>query len=279
MNTDNIFFVAGLPRSGSTLIQNILAQNPYHHASPTNGLVDLLVKVRSYWTTDIAFRSQGIDVVKPRIIDSMRGQMYGFYQEEIDQGKIIFDKSRGWLQYIELMEEVLDRKVKVIVTVRDIKSMVASFEKINRKSQMTMFPPPNEQAYFNAQTIEGRANQILANGSVLGISINRLRDAYNRGLADRIILVPYQELTNNTKKTMKYIHEALELPNFKYNPKNVKQVTLEDDSVHGMELHTIKGKVEPAEEAPWEGVLPVSLCDMLDLKYEDINKLAELKVT
>ena len=39
-------FISGLPRSGSTLLQNILSQNPRFYCSPTSGLFDLLYNAR-----------------------------------------------------------------------------------------------------------------------------------------------------------------------------------------------------------------------------------------
>ncbi|WP_369126306.1 sulfotransferase [Methylocucumis oryzae] len=37
-----IYFLAGLPRSGSTLLANLLAQNPLITATATSGVIDLL---------------------------------------------------------------------------------------------------------------------------------------------------------------------------------------------------------------------------------------------
>lgn len=45
----SIYFLAGLPRSGSTLLANILAQNPSIYVTPTSGIVDMLVQVRNSW--------------------------------------------------------------------------------------------------------------------------------------------------------------------------------------------------------------------------------------
>ena len=44
-----IYFLVGLPRSGSTLLANILAQHPRIHVTPTSGVVDMLVTVRNGW--------------------------------------------------------------------------------------------------------------------------------------------------------------------------------------------------------------------------------------
>ena len=39
----NIYFLAGLPRSGSTVLAAILSQNPAVHTTGTSGLLDMLV--------------------------------------------------------------------------------------------------------------------------------------------------------------------------------------------------------------------------------------------
>ena len=41
-----LFFQSSLPRAGSTLLQNIVGQNPDFYVSPTSGLVDLMLGTR-----------------------------------------------------------------------------------------------------------------------------------------------------------------------------------------------------------------------------------------
>jgi sulfotransferase len=253
--------VAGVPRSGSTLLQNILAQNPAHHVTPTNGLLSLVLGIRDTWSRNDAFRSQGLQAVKPRVSAAIRGLIRGFYENELAAGKTVFDKNRGWLAHVDLLEEVLERPVKVIVTVRDVKAVVASFEKLHRRNALGRrhYLGP---AYIKAQTTHGRAQVLCSEGGVVGLPINFIRDARNRGLADRMVLVPYRMLTESPVLTMNYLHERLGLEPFDYDPGNVRQVTVEDDSIHGWGpgLHTIRPKIEPPTGRPWEGVLPPHTC-------------------
>ena len=39
---DKIFYQSSLPRAGSTLLQNVLAQNPDIYATPTSGVLELV---------------------------------------------------------------------------------------------------------------------------------------------------------------------------------------------------------------------------------------------
>ncbi|BBO34432.1 sulfotransferase family protein [Lacipirellula parvula] len=268
-----IHFVAGLPRSGSTLLLNLLGQNPSHHVTPTSGLVELFVQLKNRWPEFIEFKAQGLEKVKPRILGALKGLMAGYFENELLSGQTVFDKSRGWLQYIEPLEEALGRPVKLIVTVRDVRAIVASFEKLYRQRSIE-YREAIGPTFYQCQTVQGRAEVLLSSGSVLGLSFARLRDALARGVGDRLLIVPYRALTARPEETLDILHASLGLMPFKYDPQNVIQITREDDHVHGMPLHKIRGRVEPPVNQPWEGILPEALCRALAEEYGDINRLA-----
>ena len=52
-----LYFVAGLPRSGSTLLCNILMQNPAIYASATSGIPEVLRGIRDGWDLVSPFRA------------------------------------------------------------------------------------------------------------------------------------------------------------------------------------------------------------------------------
>lgn len=271
-----IVFVASLPRSGSTLMMQLLGQNPAHHVTPTNDLCDLVFGVRDSWMHKISFKAQGLKNVQPRVCGAISGLVRGFFADELAAGKTIFDKSRGWLSAIRLLEESFQRPVKVLCNIRDVRSIIASFEVIHRQSTMTKHGSSGP-AYYDMQTIDGRAAQFLNKSAVVGLTINRLRDALNIGLADRVMLIPSLRLTREPITTLQNIHDWLKLPSFDYDVMNVKQLTYENDEVHGMKLHKIKeGPVLPERANSWEGILPVSTVAWLAIEYADINKLATL---
>ena len=74
MNLPPIYFIAGLPRSGSTLLTNILAQNPDCYTTPTSGIIDMLVNVRNHWDQNQAFKAMDRSLseqIKQRIMQDM----------------------------------------------------------------------------------------------------------------------------------------------------------------------------------------------------------------
>jgi sulfotransferase len=271
----SIHFVSGFPRSGSTLLMNLLGQHPEHHVTPTNGLISLVEATRSNWGSEQSFQAQGLQTVAPRIPGVLRGIMSGFYEKELSAGKTVFDKSRGWITKIDLLEELLQRRVHIIYPVRDVRAIAASFEKLFRKSPLDR-PAFLGPAYNKAQTTEGRAQILFSEGGMAGSAIRKYHEALQRGYGDRLVVVPYRMLTTEPLKTMNYIHSRIGRPQYPYDPNHVTQITKEDDALYGwgFDLHTIRPKIEPAAEAPWEGILPASTCQNLAQSFADINALA-----
>lgn len=235
------FFVSGLPRSGSTLLENILAQNPRFHATATSGIMDIMFSVRNNWSNLTEFKAAPNDEALLRV---MRGILENYYSD-VDK-PVIFDKSRGWLSQIEMAEAVLGHKIKIIAPVRDLRDIIASFERLWRENAPYRQLAQESSNYFNFQTLSGRVNIWLDGSQPAGLAYNRLVDAYKRGFADRILLVDFEDLTNRPKETMDAIYEFLGEEKFKHDFNNVKQVTKENDEVHGIKnLHKIRSKVEP----------------------------------
>lgn len=268
-----IFFVSGLPRAGSTLLMNLLGQNPNHIVTPTSGLIEIFMRVKNGWKDYIEFKAMGLENAKPHVMGALKGIVYGYFEQAFDDDKIVFDKSRGWLYYIEDLEQILGREVKILVAVRDVRDICASFEKIyqNRSIQ---YDYPLGEAFFKCQTIVGRCEHLLSDGGVVGIAVNRLRDALSRKIKNRLIVVPALALTSRPAAVLNNIHQLLGLPLFEYDPKKVEQITHENDLWHGMDLHTIKPEVKPILTETWKEVFPQKYADELGKRYADINQMA-----
>jgi sulfotransferase len=115
----------------------------------------------------------------------------------------------------------------------------------------------------------------MSSGGVVGLPVNTIRDAMTRGVADRVVVVRYQDLASRPQEALDLLHAQLGLPAFSYDPDNVEQVTQEDDAIFGWgpDLHTIRRKVELPTEAPWAGVLPPHTCERINKEFADIQGL------
>ena len=73
MLNKKIFIVAGLPRSGSTLLMNILGQNDAFFVTPTSGILDIIVYIRNSWNNNPALLATDRQSREARQIAVMRG--------------------------------------------------------------------------------------------------------------------------------------------------------------------------------------------------------------
>src|SRR4026208_1819083 len=81
-----IHFIAGMPRAGSTLLGNILAQNPRFHVTPTSSLIEALLGMRNKFTHLPDYKAAPNEAGK---MAAVRGALYGFF-DPVDR-PVVFD--------------------------------------------------------------------------------------------------------------------------------------------------------------------------------------------
>lgn len=236
------YCLGGLPRAGSTLLCNVLAQNPDFHVTHTSGCMDVMFGVRNQWDNLIEHKAHPDNEAERRVLRAIPEAYYADIAKPI-----IVDKCRGWVSLIEMYEWVFGTKAKVLVPVRDLRDVLASFEKLWRlhagKSQLQ----GEAQNYFDFQTVQGRCEFWCRRDQSVGLAVNRIRDAVQRGFRDRMHFVDFDELVRRPAETLEAIYDFLGEPRFTgHDFDNVEQVTTEDDSVHGFDnLHTIRPAIRP----------------------------------
>lgn len=126
-----IFFQSSMPRAGSTLLQNILHQNPQIHATPTDGLLELVVGAQGNYTISPEFKAQDDELMKKSFLEFCKQGMLGYCSQLTDKEYVI-NKSRGWGHYSDLLKMIFPN-AKIICMVRDLRDILASMEKNHRK--------------------------------------------------------------------------------------------------------------------------------------------------
>ena len=121
--------MAGLPRSGSTLLASILNQHPDVYVTPTSPLLPLLIEVQNKWHTlnEVAANPNGEQLTN--IVRSIISSSWEHRQESI-----IIDKNRGWGKNMPASSILFEEDIKVIATVRDLPSIMASWLTIINKN-------------------------------------------------------------------------------------------------------------------------------------------------
>jgi sulfotransferase len=259
-----VHFVSGLPRSGANLLCNILAQNPRFDVTPTSGIIDIVLMVRNRWNRVIEFQAAPDEPAKLRV---MRSVLDGYFENGKNK-PVVFDRSPAWLSGLEMAEAILDRKAKVIVPVRDVRDVLASYERLWRRNAGTWEMAQEQQNYYKWQTVEGRCEVLTTPNQPVGICYNRIQDALNRGFKDRMHFVDYDDLTRKPRETLAGIYGFLEEAPYEHDLGNVQQVTKEDDMILGIPgLHEVRPVIEPSE-AQW----PRYLGAVAD-KYTSMNTM------
>lgn len=153
----SIAFLAGLPRSGSTLLANILAMHPQIHATPTSPLAPLVDAMRRGWSDDASLLAQldmGYEPTYQRLTRATRAFIEAW--SSAPDRALTIDKSRHWLTMIETVQ-ALYPDFKMIVCLRDLRDVYKSIEIQHRKSLLLTFPGLVEQ-----NLVEARAAQLFS---------------------------------------------------------------------------------------------------------------------
>jgi len=234
-----IFYQASLPRAGSTLLQNILGQNPDFYVTPTSGVLELVFGARANFDNSLEFKAQDSEEMVSGFKAFCANGVKGFFNAITDKPYVV-DKSRGWGVYYDFLSFYQDNP-KVICMVRDLRDVFSSMEKQHRKAQKTSNGIAND-ADMTGTTTEKRV-EMWANSQPVGLALDRLQQVLLEKTP--ILFVRYEDLTKNPQKELDKIYDYLGVPSYKHNFKEVKQVTQEDDSVYGgAGDHTIRGDVK-----------------------------------
>ena len=260
-----VIYLGGLPRAGSTLLCNILAQNPAFHATATSGIIHMIAKVMELWPAVAEFQAAPrleCESSKVRVLKGMLQSYFGSAPE----GAICIDKSRGWPGMPHLADLLVEDHgpAKFIVPVRDLRDVCASFEKLARKA-MRMGKAISRDAHLRPfyldHSPEGRLKGFTDGDGVIGRPFNNIKFATQQGFRERMHFVEYEELTARPKEVISSLYRFLELPEYAHDFQNVKQVTQEDDWVHIFpNLHDIRPVVAP-QEPSWPTVYDKSVTE------------------
>ena len=260
----NFYMISGLPRSGSTLLCNILSQNQDLFVSKaTSGCHDVLFNVRNQWDNLIEHKAEGVDYNQlKRVLQNILNSYH------TTDKNIIIDKGRGWLSLIEMVEFITDQTPKIIVPVRNLAEIFSSFEKLWRNTTGQTQWNFEKEDYFKAQTTEGRCDIWSNQNQPVGLAYNRVKDAISRGYKDKLCFIEFDHLTTQPEATMRMVYNYLEQPYFQHDFNNVEQVTYEDDiGVHRIpNLHTIRKVVKPVPHDSKQ-----ILGDVLVQKYSNLE--------
>jgi sulfotransferase len=256
---EKIFYNSSLPRAGSTLIQNILAQNPLIHSTPTSGIFEMYMNSRNYFSNGLEFKAQDQKLMEDGFRGMLRDGLYGFYNAITDRPYVI-EKSRGWGMERDFLHE-FDPNPKIICMVRDLRAIYASLEKKYRSNPLV---DTNIANWGNLSgTTTDKRMVVWSNNPPIGPSVDRLYQTLVQGTHQHILFIKFEELCLDPDFQMKRIYEYLEIPFFQHDFKNIQQYSVEDDKWYGIfGDHMIRGELKPVPD-DFREVLGSNACKII----------------
>ena len=242
----NFHVVTGLPRSGSTLLCNVLNQNPDFFASSTSPMCAVVSSMQSAFTASAEAKSEFIarrQTTADAIVGAMRCALGGWYEGFTD-AKHVFDKGRGWATQVRLFE-ILSPTGKMVVCVRDLRDVLASVERQHAK---TAFVDDAERPH--GRSLFERASAMFAPDGIIGACVTAVDDLLRRK-PECVHVVRYEDFVRRPKTTLSALHEELGLDPFDYDFDLVVNVSTDVDGLYwGKFPHDGSGAVRP-DESRW----------------------------
>jgi sulfotransferase len=216
MKKSTLHFISGLPRSGSTLITNILKQNPKIHGDSVSSLSTIFGSIHSSWNNFNSTKQHSSENQKRGVLN---GILEGYYSN-VDK-PVIIDKDIKWVSQVGQLEAVLDRQVKMVICVRNPAEILTSFEKLHKENPL--FLNETDVALREGSSIASRAYHYAAPEGIMGRAHRNLKDAMTMGYLDRFLFIDYSRYCNSPKSQTKRIYDFLELEHFEHDFKNIEQ--------------------------------------------------------
>jgi sulfotransferase len=242
-------FIAGLPRSGSTLLAAILNQNPAFSAAmsgPVFPVVNAALTAMGGGNEYAVFMN---DTQKKRML---RGLLDGYYADT--PARVIFDTNRMWTARLAVLR-LLYPGARVIACVRNPAWVLDSIETLVRKNAldtMRLFGNDAER-----MSVYARANGLMERNRLVGSAYLALKEAFYSQEAAAMLLLNYDALVSHPQEAMQMVYQFLDEPAFAHDFENVSYTAeVFDTFMLAKGLHDVKGRVE---HRPRPSILPPDL--------------------
>lgn len=235
-----INFCGGLPRSGSTVLMNILQQNPSVFTTGTCALPDILhqhILIKSrFRESHQAMDAQQADSAMYGLI---HGATQGWFGALTDKPTVI-SKNRTWNNLLHLFPNG-----KFIALVRDLRDVVDSFERLNSNisslhtfnNNNTLIPAMSTQEKYQYYFNEPNAFSIALNQE-----LSRLIEFWQAD-PNKILFIRYEDFVKEPKYILQKIYNFLNLNYYDHNLQHIMQSELyEHDNAYFRERTSHKTK-------------------------------------
>jgi len=188
--------ITGLPRSGSTLLATLLRQRPDTIASMSSPLWGILTGV----VDAMGPANEFAHFLTPgQHIGVVRGALAGYMDDPAWAGRTLcVDTHRMWAATPELLFAI-DPDARMLVTVRDVAQVVNSVERLIQRH------PARASGLVGGSirnSVAARIALLTSPDGMVGSSLAATRSLLSGPHADRVLVVRYGSLIQNTQAVM-----------------------------------------------------------------------------
>lgn len=249
------YFMAGLPRSGSTVLSAILNQNPRFYSGPSSPVLSTMYTVENHLANNELFTGYPKPEQAKNIISSIIDQFYGDVEKPV-----VIDKNRAWTARVPYIQGYIGQQAKIICPVRDIDEILTSMIMMIRRNS---YKEGQERINFIDEQLvklniplsdDNRCEYIAGPQGILGQSLNAIQEGFKQGFSDRIHFVEYKDLVNNPGETLKSLYEFLDEEYYEHTFDDLENQNQEQDlKTYGLaDMHQVHSKLESTAPDPSE---------------------------
>ena len=219
----SLHFCAGLPRTGSTVLMNIIQQNPKIFTTSTDpfpGILTNQILTRSRYTE--SFQAMSCETADNAVYGMALGATAGWY-EGLTSKPIVISKSRDWSNLSHLFP-----KSKHLVLVRDIRDIAESFDRVNSKIKALHTYDDNNILYASMtedQKYQYHFNSANAFSVALRNEIPKYLDMFLKD-SSTIKFVRYEDVLKEPIHMLSRIYEFLNIDSYNHDLNNIKQAAM-----------------------------------------------------
>jgi sulfotransferase len=235
-------FLAGLPRSGNTLLSSILNQNPNIYSSPLSPVPELIWNYKGSYYTEAINRNKDNKIKADIFLSSF---IDNFYKDV--KKPIVIDREKAWgtPANLALIKEYITPTPKIIFTVRDILDILASFVKMDANYLKTNTANSGSFHLNYRSEKDSVVEHLMSDYGDIDKALLSLSSAFlpeNKGVFH---IVEYNDLVLKPEETMSGIYKFLELPEYEHNFKKIEKVEVDDDESMGLpkNLHDVRKSI------------------------------------
>jgi sulfotransferase len=259
-------FMAGLPRSGSTVLSALLNQHPDIYASPQTDLLGMLYEVNKEIPNYESYKAGLFHAGYEKVMSSMADNFYS----HIDK-PVVIDKNRGWgtpYNWDNISQHV-NVNGKVILTLRPILEVLASYAKVINRTEKVLGYSPYLNSNLWVTDYRDKKDAQIENLMQLNGEIDRAILSISNLLknhGDKVFVVWFNDLLESPQETMNGIYDYLELDRHLHDFDTIKEIDKHDDvSGYGIiGLHDVAPKLVKPDTNPEK-----YLSDYIIGKYEN----------